>query len=163
MAQWRLLILRGSCELYVSTGCGLQLRLRARHGGVASEGRRFDEAPQEDECVGRRQPRSENGRRAVGGRMVAAQEVGTGAQHGRDVRGRVSTDPSVPTVLRRVAPHPKASHTALGGPVQIAVGRQAHCRLPAGRRLANWRQRGPVRPGGLPEVEGGEDVALHAQ
>ena len=45
----------------------------------------------------------------------------------------------------------------------MAVGRQARRSLSADHSLPVGRQRGPVRPGGLPEVEGGEDVALHAQ
>ena len=106
-----------SCIIRVNTR-RVQLGLRARRGGAASGARRLDEAPQEDERVGRRQP----GRR-TGGALWAG-----------------------PCIVR-------------------LSGASAVCRrLPASQlQVASLRQRKPVRPGGLPEVEGREDVSLHPQ
>lgn len=95
----------------------------------------------------------------TGGRTVIAREVSTEAQHERSAReGRARPREYGPLLAHRPAargatlrPHTRAPHTWLSG-----ARRAAGCQ-PTGSGAV------PVRPGGLPEVEGGEDVALHAQ
>ena len=95
----------------------------------------------------------------TGGRTVIAREVSTEAQHERSAReGRARPREYGPLLANRPAargatlrPHTRAPHTWLSG-----ARRAAGCQ-PTGSGAV------PVRPGGLPEVEGGEDVALHAQ